>query len=94
MNSIKNLERLQKLHLLIENEQTGPPRELAKKMHVSERLVYCLMEQLKEFNAEICYNRSRKTYFYTSDFTMELNVSFSITIKNETIELFKGSYVN
>jgi len=93
VNSIKNLERLQKLHLLIEHEQTGPPRELAKKMHVSERLVYSLIEQLKDFSAEINYNRGRKTYYYVSDFTMKLNVSFSITRQNKTVELFQGSYL-
>lgn len=93
MNSIKNLERLQRLHLLIANERTGPPRELARRMHISERLVYCLVEQLKDFDAEVCYHRGRKTYYYRNDFHLQLNVSFSITRQNETVELFQGSYL-
>lgn len=93
MNTIKNLERLQKLHLLIENEQTGPPIELAKVLRISERLLYILMEQLKEFDADICYNRSRKTYLYQNDFQLSLKVSFSITRHNKTEELYQCSYL-
>ena len=53
MNSIKNLTRLKLLHQLIRSECTGSPFELAKRLRVSERLVYLLVEQLKDFEAVI-----------------------------------------
>ncbi|MFD0862929.1 DNA-binding protein [Sungkyunkwania multivorans] len=93
MKSIKNLERLQQLHSLIEKEQTGGSLELARRMHISQRLVYSLMEQLKDFNAAILYDRGRKTYYYKDDFQFEVNISVSVRNKNTAMEIFGGSYI-
>lgn len=92
MKTIKNLERLQQLHLLIENETTGAPGELAERMRVSERLVYLLIEQLKDFNADISYDRGRKTYYYCDDFQLRVSISVSVMSNNEVTEIFGGSY--
>jgi len=73
--TIKNLERLKRLHSLIKNECTGSPKELSLKMHISERLVYNLIDQLKDFTAKIGYCRSRKTYYYKNEFELEVNIS-------------------
>ena len=89
MNSIKNLERLQKLHLLIQNEQTGPPKELARKLHVSERSVYSLLEELKDYEANIEYDRTRKTYYYQFDFQLNIDVSISILNAGELISYYQ-----
>ncbi|WP_136468018.1 HTH domain-containing protein [Flagellimonas onchidii] len=92
MKTVKNLERLQQIHLLIENENTGSPYELANQMGVSERLIYNLIEQLKDFNANICYDRSRKTYYYLNDFQLQVSISVSIISDEEVTEVFGGSY--
>lgn len=64
MQALKNLERLQQLHNLIEHECTGFPAELSDRLHISERMVYNLIEQLKILEVVILYSRSRKTYYY------------------------------
>tara|TARA_R110002167_G_scaffold115853_15_gene290512 strand:+ start:1489 stop:1770 length:282 start_codon:yes stop_codon:yes gene_type:complete len=92
MNSIKNLERLSQLHKLIQNERTGSPKELAIRMHISERLIYNLLEQLRDFNANIGYSRARKTYYYCDEFQLFVNISVSIYNNNEKTEVFGGSY--
>ncbi|MFK7812004.1 MAG: HTH domain-containing protein [Maribacter sp.] len=92
MKTIKNLERLQQIHALIENESTGTPGELASRLHVSERLIYNLIEQLKDFNAAICYDRSRRTYYYCDDFGLEVSISVSVMSNNEVTQIFGGSY--
>lgn len=92
MRSLKNLERLQQLHNLIDTETTGSPSELASKMNVSERLVYNLIEQLKDFEAAICYSRKSKTYYYCEDFQLEVNISVTVMSNNELTEIFAGSY--
>ncbi len=89
MNSIKNLGRLQKLHRLILNERTGSPRELASRMHLSERSIYNLIEHLKDFEASIRYDRSRKTYFYAEDFQLKVNISVQVMSNNEITEIFQ-----
>jgi len=92
MKTIKNLERLQQLHELISAENTGSPKELANLMGVSERLVFNLIDQLKDFEASICYSRKSKTYYYCDDFELKVNISVSVISNNELTEIFAGSY--
>lgn len=92
MKTIKNLERLQQLHGMIEMENTGSPKEISNKMNVSERLVYNLIEQLKDYQAEIYYSRSSKTYYYSNNFELKVNISVSVITNNELTEIFAGSY--
>jgi len=92
MSTLKNLERLQQLHNLIDTQSTGSPGELADKLNVSERLVYNLIEQLKDFEAAICYSRKSKTYYYCEDFQLEVNISVTVMSNNELTEIFAGSY--
>ena len=93
MKSIKNLERLQQLHQLIEQEVTGAPKELAGRLHVSERLVYNLLDQLKDYKADICYCRGRKTYYYCDDFQFKVNISVMIGNSSATEKLYDLKYV-
>jgi hypothetical protein len=92
MKNIKILERLQQLHNLITNEITGSPKIIANKLQVSERSVHLLLENLKDFNAEISYSRSRKTYYYNNDFELKVSISVSVITDNELTQIFGGSY--
>lgn len=92
MKTLKNLERLQQLHNLITNECTGAPATLANKLHISERLVYNIIEQLKSFEANIAYSRSRKTYYYKDDFKLDVHISVTIMSDGEITQIFGGSY--
>ncbi len=94
MKTIKNLERLQQLHGLIENECTGSPTELAGKLTISERSVYLLLEQLRDFDAMVAYSRSRKTYYYREEFKLAIGISVSVVNQNGSTDFFGGSYFN
>ena len=87
MYTVKNLERLQRLHCYINSECTGSPKELSSRMHISERLVYNLIEQLKEFNAIINYSRRRKTYYYENEFQLEVNISISTICNGDKVTI-------
>jgi len=92
MKNIKHLERLQQLHQRIEQENTGTPKELARFMNISERLLYNLIEELKDIGAPIHYNRSLKTYYYSDDFKLQIKISVTALNNNEVIQLFGGTY--
>lgn len=92
MKNLKTLERLQQLHQLIVNENTGTPKELASLMRISERSVHLLIEQLKDYDAAICFSRSRKTYYYCEDFELQVSISVSVLTNNEVTQIFGGSY--
>ncbi|WP_251007393.1 hypothetical protein [Tenacibaculum dicentrarchi] len=54
--------------------------------------MYLLVEQLKDYNANICYSRSRKTYHYCNDFDFQVSISVSVLTNNEVTQIFGGSY--
>lgn len=92
MKNLKTLERLQQLHQRISQENTGTPKELANTMHVSERTLYSLVEQLKDLTAPICYNRNTKTYYYCDDFELQISIQVTALSNNEVVQIFGGSY--
>jgi len=87
---IKNKFVFNRLHKLIEDETTGTPKEVANRLHISERLVYLMIDQLKDYDAPIAYDRSRKTYYYSEYFDLDVNISVCIRNKQEKTELFFG----
>lgn len=62
-------------------------------MQVSERMVYNLIEQFKEFDATICYDRTRRTYYYGDDFQFKVSISVQVNHDDLTKEIFGGSYL-
>ncbi|MEO1485172.1 MAG: DNA-binding protein [Bacteroidota bacterium] len=62
---------------MIVNETTGTPKELARRLQVSERMIFCLLDELKDYEANIAYDRKRKTYFYSDDFELDIHISVS-----------------
>jgi len=93
MKSIKHIEKLKRMHNLICQECTGSPSELADRLTISDRTVYYLLEQLRDYEAQIGYDRSRKTYFYKEDFTLEVNFSICIGSQDQVMEILDGSYL-
>jgi predicted transcriptional regulator len=87
MQTIKNLERLQKLHHLICSESTGTPSEISNRMFISLRLMHNLLDYLKDYGAVICYDRGRKTYYYKTAFELSVTISVSTKSNNCTTQI-------
>jgi len=92
LKNLKTLERLQQLHQRVKNENTGTPIAIAKYMNISERSVYTLIDELKILGAEVCYSRTRKTYYYCNDFNIELKISLKVITEDTARNLYGGSY--
>jgi transcriptional antiterminator len=68
-----NFKNIQLLIELIEQKSTGTPADLAKKLAVSERMIYKYLDILKaEFNAPIDYCRKKQSYFFTEEGELDL----------------------
>lgn len=93
MRNLKVLERLQQLHNLIIIEKTGTPKELTNLMQLSERSIHLLLEQLKDYNAQIHYSRIRKTYYYNSYFDLQISITIKVLTDNETTHIFGGTHI-
>ena len=59
-----NLERLD---FLIRTKSTGSPSELARKLQMSERNLYYILDLMKDLGAPIAYSKSRKSYNYVEN---------------------------
>ena len=57
-------DRLQTIDRLIRKKGTGNPKQLARKLNISERHLYHALSQMKELGAPIEYCRNRCTYYY------------------------------
>lgn len=60
-------ERLQYIDHLICIKGTGSPKQLAKRLNISESTLYELLQFMKLMGAPIMYSRLRKTYYYSED---------------------------
>lgn len=59
------LNRIEQLDGLIRKKRTGPPKELAQRLDISERWLYYLLEELKtELDCPIRYDRRKRSYIY------------------------------
>jgi transcriptional antiterminator len=68
-----NFNKLQFLINLIESRGTGTPKELARKLNMSERMIYKYIYMLKhEFKAPISYSRSIKSYYFYENGRLDL----------------------
>lgn len=65
MSLRKYLSRIERLDALIRRKSTGPPKELADKLNISERWLYKLLRELREeFECPIVYDHYKQSYVY------------------------------
>ena len=90
MNNLKQLERLRKLHRLIKNENTGTPLELSRKLHVGIRQTYLILDQLRDLDAPLKFNRRTKSYYYEFDFELTINVTVQVITQEKLTNIYAG----
>jgi hypothetical protein len=76
------LNRIERLDAMIRHKSTGPPKQLADSLGISERWLYIFLDELKsDLGCPIRYDRKRMSYVYekpgkvTIRFTEEINSS-------------------
>ena len=75
MQLFETIDRAQRIHRMIQKSATGTPSEFAERLHISRRLLYYLLDELKDFGAEIAYDRTKCTFYYANNFELELSKS-------------------
>ncbi|BDD07559.1 HTH domain-containing protein [Aureibacter tunicatorum] len=64
MSVIKYLNRIERIDMLIKMKSTGQPQHLADKVGVSKRMIYEIINDMKDLGAPIKYCNYRKSYMY------------------------------
>jgi len=94
MKTLKQLERLKKMHQLIKMGNTGTPKEFAIKLRISESQLYNILDDLKDKGFPIGYSRSLKTYEYNDYCELEVIYSVKLLTQNDKINIAGGSLSN
>ena len=71
----ETIDRMQRIHQLIKREATGPADEFAGRFKLKRRQLYYLLDEFRDYGAEIRYSRIRNTYYYDNDFEVKVVVS-------------------
>ncbi len=76
MQLLKKLQLFDRLHHLIRTSSTGTPKELARRISLSERQLYRLIEELKDMGLPVVYCREKHCYHYEEEVkvNMELHI--------------------
>jgi hypothetical protein len=87
MKLFKEIEMLERLHLLISRKATGTPAELAERFNMSKRNVLRILESMKARGFPVAYDNFRQTYYYDGEVTFDLKITF---INGEEVIRIKG----
>jgi len=70
----KYIDRINLMDKLIQQRRTGTQKELAARLQLSVSRLACIIEYLKTVGAPIAFNRSTKTYYYRSEYSIQIKV--------------------
>ncbi len=86
MKLIEQLRLLERLDQLIRLKATGTPKQLARRIQMSERKLYRLIQELKDLGFPIEYCKACQCYQYTE----EVKLQVEIQIADEAMVKIKG----
>ena len=90
MKSLKYIDRINKIHSLINSEKTGTPEAFAKKLYLSRRQMYNELEFFKAINAKIKYCKQKETFYYESKFEFSFSYALVAISNEESIKISGG----
>ena len=64
--------QLQTINRLTKIKGTGTPKQLARRLEISERTVFRLIDLMRSLGAPIAYSKSRCSYYYEEDGSLEI----------------------
>ena len=71
----ETIDRLHRMHQLIKREGTGTPDEFANRFHIKRRQLYNILDEFKDYGADIRYSTAKSSYYYTNDFDIFVRIS-------------------
>ncbi|WP_299837766.1 HTH domain-containing protein [uncultured Tenacibaculum sp.] len=65
MEFLQKIQVIERLDQLIKLKSTGTADDLSRRLNISKRSVYNILELMKRMGAPIKYNQTRQTYYYS-----------------------------
>jgi hypothetical protein len=73
----ETIDRMTRMHQLIRLEATGSPDEFAGKLNLKKRQLYNILEEFKDYGADVRYSRLKNSFYYNNNFDIMLKISIS-----------------
>jgi hypothetical protein len=90
MKSLKQIDRINKIHSLISSQKTGTPDTFAKQLYLSRRQMYNELEFFKNLNAQIKYCKKKETFYYTTKFEFSFSYAMIAISDEDAISITGG----
>ena len=90
MKTIEVIERLKKAALLIRARKTGNADSFAEKLGVGRRQMYKVLEDLRDYGAEISYSKREKTFFFKNNRHLVIEFEIRLLDKDEMPDIDSG----
>ena len=88
--TLEHLLRLQRLHQSIKNENTGTAEGLAKKLNISPRTLRYDLAVLKDWGAQLCFQRKGNTYRYLEHFELKIVLDIEVITADNQFKITGG----
>ncbi|WP_458306413.1 HTH domain-containing protein [Croceiramulus getboli] len=64
MEFLRKVQLIERIDKLIKLNSTGTADDLSRRLNISRRSVYNVIELMKKMGAPIVYSKSRRTFYY------------------------------
>lgn len=71
----ETIDRLDRIHRMIRLEATGSPEEFAERIGVKKRQLYNILDEFKDFGADVRYSRNKNSFYYENDFEVSVKIT-------------------
>ena len=78
MNTLHQLQNIQKVHELIRTEKSGPSSSISQRLNIPHRTIQRYIQELRNLGADIHYDAVRCTYYYMNEFVFRFNIEIGI----------------
>lgn len=75
MQLFETIDRVHRIHRLIQQEATGTPDEFARRFNLKRRHLYNILDEFKDYGARIRYCRIRQSFVYENNFEVAVKIS-------------------
>jgi len=93
MKLFEQIDRLNFIHKLIEEERTGTPDHFAKRLNVSKRQLFNIIDELKLLGAPICYDTEIKSYRYEKEYFLNIDINMRFLTEEDLSDINGGYFL-
>jgi predicted DNA-binding transcriptional regulator YafY len=94
MQLFDTIDRVHRIHKLIQREATGTADEFADRLHIRRRQLYNILEEFRDYGAEIKYSRTKCSFYYANDFDVLVKINVNPLSSQEKMNIFAGHLIN